>query len=199
MLSLVDPVLASPTNLPSPLFSIQSQQVGVNIECDIFSRGIYMDGGAIVEERGEGYLFGEDTEGKRDEQRRVSIVRNSNANRNSNNLSSEPEHELPGGTPIPDVLIDVDKQKFSHVLHNIFSNALKFTPRGGFVRVTAYVRRDQSTWGGSGDPALVIDVKDTGAGLTRPEMRMLFKNIIQFQPEELKAGGGSGLGLFSEC
>jgi len=30
-------------------------------------------------------------------------------------------------------------------------------------------------------------------------MSRLFHEVIQFNPEKLQAGGGSGLGLFSEC
>jgi signal transduction histidine kinase len=43
---------------------------------------------------------------------------------------------------------------------------------------------------------LVIVITDTGAGMTEDQQRRLFKEIIQFNPEKLQAGGGSGLGLW---
>ena len=43
---------------------------------------------------------------------------------------------------------------------------------------------------------LVIDIKDSGAGIHPENQKRLFKEIIQFNPEELQGGGGSGLGLF---
>jgi signal transduction histidine kinase/CheY-like chemotaxis protein len=43
---------------------------------------------------------------------------------------------------------------------------------------------------------LVIIVTDTGVGISTENQQRLFKEIIQFNPEKLQAGGGSGLGLW---
>ncbi len=43
---------------------------------------------------------------------------------------------------------------------------------------------------------LVIEVKDSGVGISLEDQERLFKEIIQFKPEVLQGGGGSGLGLF---
>jgi CheY-like chemotaxis protein len=43
---------------------------------------------------------------------------------------------------------------------------------------------------------LVIVVKDTGAGISKENQKRLFNEIVQFNPEKLQAGGGSGLGLW---
>ena len=43
---------------------------------------------------------------------------------------------------------------------------------------------------------LVVVVTDTGAGISRENQERLFKEIVQFNPEKLQAGGGSGLGLW---
>jgi signal transduction histidine kinase/ActR/RegA family two-component response regulator len=43
---------------------------------------------------------------------------------------------------------------------------------------------------------LVIAVTDSGAGMREEEYSRLFKEIVQFRPEVLQAGGGSGLGLW---
>ena len=42
---------------------------------------------------------------------------------------------------------------------------------------------------------LVVEVVDSGAGISEENQRRLFHEIVQFNPEKLQAGGGSGLGL----
>ena len=43
---------------------------------------------------------------------------------------------------------------------------------------------------------LIIIVKDNGTGMLEKDYSRLFKEIVQFNPEVLQAGGGSGLGLW---
>ena len=43
---------------------------------------------------------------------------------------------------------------------------------------------------------LVVVVKDNGAGISKENQKRLFTEIVQFNPEILQAGGGSGLGLW---
>jgi signal transduction histidine kinase len=43
---------------------------------------------------------------------------------------------------------------------------------------------------------LVVVVTDTGAGISKENQARLFNEIVQFSPEKLQAGGGSGLGLW---
>ena len=43
---------------------------------------------------------------------------------------------------------------------------------------------------------LIITVKDTGSGMKEEDYSRLFSEIVQFNPEVLQAGGGSGLGLW---
>jgi CheY-like chemotaxis protein len=43
---------------------------------------------------------------------------------------------------------------------------------------------------------LTVVVTDTGAGISKENQARLFNEIVQFNPEKLQAGGGSGLGLW---
>ena len=67
--------------------------------------------------------------------------------------------------------INVDKNKIIQVIRNLLSNALKFTPRGGRVTISASHIHDSITHkdGSSGGmkQLLRIEVKDTGAGISQ--------------------------------
>jgi len=71
------------------------------------------------------------------------------------------------------VLIRVDKKKFGQVINNLVSNAIKFTPSGGSVTVTAAVRPDvfqnkeRLVVESLPQRELVLEVQDTGAGLSQ--------------------------------
>eukprot|EP00607_Mallomonas_marina_P008441 CAMPEP_0182424572 /NCGR_PEP_ID=MMETSP1167-20130531/10775_1 /TAXON_ID=2988 /ORGANISM="Mallomonas Sp, Strain CCMP3275" /LENGTH=557 /DNA_ID=CAMNT_0024604463 /DNA_START=625 /DNA_END=2298 /DNA_ORIENTATION=- len=104
--------------------------------------------------------------------------------------------------------IFIDENKMSQVIRNILSNALKFTPQDGSVHVLIKVDKSQSTVGGKYDrngdeedirmtsDRLVINVIDTGVGISKENLSKVFNDIIQFSPGRLQQGGGSGLGLW---
>ena len=96
--------------------------------------------------------------------------------------------------------ISVDKSKLGQVLRNLMSNAIKFTPSDGTITLTIkYSSTDSSDLGSlkpTSNGMLVMEVKDSGAGISPENQKRLFKEIIQFNPEELQDGGGSGLGLW---
>ena len=91
------------------------------------------------------------------------------------------------------VLIQVDKKKFGQVISNLVSNAIKFTPAGGSVSVTAAIRPDSLESdphaGGVSVPKkeLVVEVRDTGAGISQVvcALRTLFKPLVFLYSEEV--------------
>ena len=98
----------------------------------------------------------------------------------------------------PSDVINIDKHKLSQVMRNLLSNAIKFTPTGGEIIITIKFDPAQSMHMEDGEQLagdLVISVKDTGAGMSEADQKRLFKEVVQFRPHELQAGGGSGLGL----
>jgi PAS domain S-box-containing protein len=79
----------------------------------------------------------------------------------------------------------VDAKLVERVLHNLVGNAVKFTPSGGVVRVTAQVNAVE------GRPRILVAVSDTGPGIS-PDIRdRLFQKFVTGRQE----GRGSGLGL----
>jgi CheY-like chemotaxis protein/anti-sigma regulatory factor (Ser/Thr protein kinase) len=89
----------------------------------------------------------------------------------------------------PDLgLAHADAFKLNQCLLNLLSNAVKFT-HGGEVGVHARrERRDQSDW-------IVIDVVDTGIGLTDEQVSRLFGAFVQADATTARRYGGTGLGL----
>jgi len=75
------------------------------------------------------------------------------------------------------------------VIRNLLSNAIKFTPREGQVNVYAYRKRIR------GKSKLVIQVKDTGVGMTAETMDQLMTRNIHFTTYGTDNEKGSGLGL----
>jgi signal transduction histidine kinase len=77
----------------------------------------------------------------------------------------------------------VDALRIQQVVANLRTNAVKFTPPGGLVRVNA--RR-------SNDATLVLEVSDTGVGISPELLPRIFDRFEQSRPGEQ---GGLGLGL----
>lgn len=82
--------------------------------------------------------------------------------------------------------VTADAQRITQVLFNFLSNALKFTPQGGTIRVEA----------AKGGTNAIARVTDSGRGLTKEEMDRLFRPFSQVhKPGEIKERG-TGLGLY---
>jgi hypothetical protein len=91
----------------------------------------------------------------------------------------------------PRTFLNIDKPKLHQVLRNLVSNAIKFTSgmnESSVKRVVIYTSILGET--------LKIQVCDTGPGISGANQLRLFKDIVQFNPNELQKGGGSGLGLY---
>jgi two-component system sensor histidine kinase/response regulator len=71
------------------------------------------------------------------------------------------------------------------VIHNLVSNALKFTPAGGHVEVSA---REQSD-------VVEIAVSDTGVGIYPGDLPKLFRIDVQYTHLGTAGEKGTGLGL----
>jgi protein-histidine pros-kinase len=87
--------------------------------------------------------------------------------------------------PGPAVMIEGDPDRLGQALTNLLSNALKFTPRGGAVRVALGI---------SGDVAR-IDVADTGMGIGAIDPEHLFERLFRGEQAVAQEIPGAGLGL----
>lgn len=78
-----------------------------------------------------------------------------------------------------------DRQRFTQVLLNLVTNAVKYTPEGGSVTVSC---------ASSGNGALRIAIRDTGPGITAEKLARLFTPFDRLGAEQ-SAVEGTGLGL----
>jgi two-component system phosphate regulon sensor histidine kinase PhoR len=83
--------------------------------------------------------------------------------------------------PLPPV--EGDAQQLERVVVNLVHNALKFTPAGGKIRVSA----------GRTEDGLTVEVEDNGAGILPEDVPRIFERF--FKADRARGGSGTGLGL----
>lgn len=89
-----------------------------------------------------------------------------------------------------DLIVEVDGRRMVQVLVNLLANAVKFTAPKGRVAIEVVA-----------DPAagrLRLTVTDTGVGIPKDQLSMLFNPFVQLdnQPRGLRLSSGTGLGLY---
>jgi NtrC-family two-component system sensor histidine kinase KinB len=96
----------------------------------------------------------------------------------------------------PAAIVQGDPARLRIVLVNLLTNALKYTPRGGEVRVRLASGQNAGT---RGKPKLQITVTDTGPGIP-PELRERvfekFYRVEDHRPDGPKGVRGTGIGLY---
>lgn len=85
-----------------------------------------------------------------------------------------------------------DEELLALAVHNIIGNAIKFTPDGGVINVSAKV----------GPTNVVLNFRDTGIGISKEDQRRIFDRFYTANDTQLHStsktafrGGGLGLGL----
>lgn len=96
-------------------------------------------------------------------------------------------------TTIDSLQVSFDKDKLERILFNLLSNAFKFTPEHGKVRVilgiTGPSRPDRTS------SMLSIQVKDSGIGIPADKQAAIFERFFQHDTSPTIVNPGSGIGL----
>lgn len=84
-----------------------------------------------------------------------------------------------------------DEMKLSQVLINLLSNAVKFTPEGG--RVSLIAKEFDALR--SGDIPIELTVVDNGIGISKKDLKSIFRPFLRVENVPVRNTEGSGLGL----
>lgn len=81
--------------------------------------------------------------------------------------------------------VAADEERLQQVLRNLVTNAIRYTPEGGIVRLSARARGD----------VVSLSVQDTGIGIESDDLKRIFEPFYRTDPARTRSSGGSGLGL----
>jgi two-component system sensor histidine kinase BaeS len=91
----------------------------------------------------------------------------------------------PVGAATHSCLAMVDAGRIEQILGNLFSNALRHTPGGGWVRLQVACRPEN----------IQVTVKDSGPGIPQEALPFIFERFYRADRSRSRQEGGSGLGL----
>jgi two-component system, OmpR family, sensor histidine kinase BaeS len=86
----------------------------------------------------------------------------------------------------PGVRVWGEACRLQQVLTNVIENAIRYSPRGGEIAVTAALEDDQVS----------IDIVDQGPGIPAEALPRVFERFFTADPSRSRRHGGSGLGLY---
>jgi two-component system sensor histidine kinase VicK len=82
-------------------------------------------------------------------------------------------------------LVTGDRSRLEQVMMNVIGNAIKYTPNGGHIRVTA----------GAGEKSVWMEVSDDGIGIPEKDRERIFDRFYRVDKARSRESGGTGLGL----
>lgn len=99
---------------------------------------------------------------------------------------------LSADIPQPLPLISIDKTRIIQVINNLLSNSVKFTPRGGKIKISAKIMNNPL------GTVIKVSVADTGIGIPKERQGDIFLKFYQVKQNqnESSPSDSSGLGLY---
>ncbi len=85
--------------------------------------------------------------------------------------------------------MDIDVNKFTSIITNLISNAIKFTPQNGEVLIHINKKVETDT------DSIEITIKDSGLGISKEELLHIFDKFYQVDNSSSKSEKGTGIGL----
>jgi len=95
-------------------------------------------------------------------------------------------HRLVNAVPADFAIIEADADKVTQILDNLVGNAVKYSPEGGEVRVSATDEGEH----------VRVDITDQGLGVPEEHREKIFERFQMVEDESRKAIKGTGIGLY---
>ncbi len=97
-------------------------------------------------------------------------------------------------TDVHDIVVDMpdlppvqgDKSRLEQVLDNLLTNAIKYSPEGGAIRISGHTRPNQ----------VILSVSDEGIGIAPAEQTQIFGPFYRIDDALTRRTQGTGLGLY---
>ncbi|MBI5173401.1 MAG: PAS domain S-box protein [Candidatus Melainabacteria bacterium] len=89
--------------------------------------------------------------------------------------------------PAPAIQLNADRDRFTQIITNLVSNAVRFSPLDSEVNVSLELLAPEKT--------LKVSIQDSGPGIKPADQRKLFKVFQQLDATDARRKGGTGLGL----
>lgn len=80
-------------------------------------------------------------------------------------------------------MIEVDRERMRQVFINLASNTVKYSPRGGEVRISCKIRQDD----------VLVSVKDWGVGVRKEMQERVFERFLRIPDTRVRNYPGMGL------
>jgi signal transduction histidine kinase len=100
-------------------------------------------------------------------------------------LAEQKGQDFQMNSPDEPIDVNVDPDHFAHILNNLVSNAIKYTPDGGSIRVGLHME----------DSKALLTVSDTGQGMDENDLPWIFEPYRRATGALDSATPGSGIGL----
>jgi signal transduction histidine kinase len=99
-------------------------------------------------------------------------------------------------TASPDLpRVDADPVRLNQILTNLIGNALKYTPEGGRIEISAELSNREYCEGEDSRDCLCCRVRDSGIGISPEDQKQLFERFFRANHPLVRKQSGTGLGL----
>lgn len=86
---------------------------------------------------------------------------------------------------VPSLITWFDPDIVEKIMYNLLSNAFKYTPDGGTIKLDLYLAKEH----------LNIELSDTGVGIEPENLSHIFERFYRVETKSLRKQGGTGIGL----